>query len=180
MSDGMPGAWSGSPVCPSRGTAGSPARSSALTCTGTTGNHSSRRPTLPATCAPASYTPNPTNRPRSEERGAQRGVGRQRVGECEHVRLGARPLGFRSGSIPPLPVQIGAGGMYTPRRRRDLELVEDRQALLDVFLCTLPVLLRHRDSGLQVPRQRVEVRLSSREGRLEKAVGFQTGLTEVS
>src|SRR5262249_54530254 len=105
--------WSGSRVCSSRGTAGRPARPSALTCPGTTGNHSSRRPTLPATFAPAFYRPNPANRRRSEERVAQRIVGRERVRECEDDRLGTHPLGFGSGFIPCLPVQIGAAGMDT-------------------------------------------------------------------
>ena len=103
-------------------------------------------PALPPAFGPASDTQNPTNRRRGKECVAQRVLGRKRIRECVDGRFGTCPVGFRSGFILCPPVQIGPGGMNAPRRRGNLEPLQNREALLDLLLCTFPVLLSHRDS----------------------------------
>src|SRR6185503_15120537 len=61
-----------------------------------------------------------------------------------------------------------------------LKLINNREGLLNRFPRTLEVVLSHRDSGRQIPSERLQVGIGGGQRGLKKTVGRSAGPREIS
>jgi hypothetical protein len=72
------------------------------------------------------------------DRSAERLVGREGIRECKNDRFSPLSVSFRGWSVLRVAAQIRPGGIDSPRYGRNLEPLQNREALVDVFLSTFP------------------------------------------
>src|SRR5215471_11652839 len=82
--------------------------------------------------------------------------------------------------IPQVSAQIPGGAMDLPRRHRNVEPVEDCEAIFDAYAGALEVVLRSGDSRLHFPRERAHVRVRGSESGCHKIVRLALGTRNIA
>src|SRR5215467_5388605 len=126
------------------------------------------------------FIQDPADRRCGEEGRTKRFIRRERIGNFEDTGFG--PLAIQSSRLVFVQalVQLPRCGVALPGCDQNLKLINNLEGLLNRFPCTLEVVLGHRDSGLQIPSERLQVRIGRGQRGLKKTVGRSAGPREVS
>src|SRR4030095_13279837 len=126
------------------------------------------------------FTPEPADRRCGEEGCTKRFIGRERIGNFEDTGFGALAIHSRRLVFVQALIQLPRRGISLPGCDQNLKLINNREGLLNRFPCTLEVVLSHRDSGLQIPSERLQVGIGGGHRGLKKPVGRSAAPREVS
>src|SRR6476660_8388077 len=126
------------------------------------------------------FTQDPADR-RCGEEGCTKGfIERERIGNFEDTGFGALAIHFRRLVFVQALVQLPRRGIALPGCDQNLKLINNRERLLNRFPCTLEVVLSHRDSGRQIPSERLQVGVGGGQRGFKKTVGRSAGPREIS
>src|SRR6267142_1516599 len=96
----------------------------------------------------------------SEESCAKRFIRVERISDLEDRGFGALAICFRAFVFLQALVQLPRGGVDLPRRERNFSFFNQREGLLNRFPRTLQVALSQGHSCLQIPGERLEMRIA--------------------
>src|SRR6266403_2539129 len=126
------------------------------------------------------FAHDPADRSCGEEGCTKRLIGRERIGNFEDAGFGLLAIRFRRLVFFYLPAQLPRRGIDLPCRDQNLKLINSCYGLLDVFPCARRVVLSHRYTRLQNPRECLQVRIGDRQRGLKKTVSCAACIHDVS
>src|SRR6266403_2673287 len=126
------------------------------------------------------FTQDPADRSCGEESCAKWFIGREGIGNLEDAGFGAFAIHFRYFVLLCVPVQMPRSSIDLPGRDQNLKLIKNRERLLNRFPRTMQIALSHRHSGLQIPSERLQMRIGGRQRGLKKTVSCAACVRDVS
>src|SRR6267154_6285187 len=135
---------------------------------------------LPRALVHDCFTQDPADRSGGEEGCAKRFVGCERIGNFEDAGFGALAIRFRSFVFLYALVQLPGGTIDLPGRDQSFKLISNREGFLKRFPRALQIAISDGYSRLQIPSERLQIRIDGGQCGLQKMEGCGACVHDIS